>query len=81
MSMADAMGCAMDGLQNFDFALFAAGTFAAAFVTGLVGFAFGVATFVMIALWLGNTGMIGDETAWLFLARRPRGPPNGYAAE
>jgi uncharacterized protein len=39
----------MDGLQNFDLALFAAGTFAAAFVTGLVGFAFGV---VAAAVWL-----------------------------
>jgi hypothetical protein len=39
----------MDGLQNFDLALFAPGTFAAAFVTGLVGFAFGV---VAAAVWL-----------------------------
>jgi hypothetical protein len=43
------MGYAMDGLQTVDLALFAAGTFAAAFVTGLAGFAFGV---VAAAVWL-----------------------------
>ena len=43
------MGCAMDGLQTVDLALFAAGTFAAAFVTGLAGFAFGI---VAAAIWL-----------------------------
>jgi hypothetical protein len=31
----------------------------------------GVATFVMIALWLGGTGMIGAETAGLFLLGLP----------
>jgi uncharacterized membrane protein YfcA len=31
----------------------------------------GVATFVIIALWLGSTGMIGAETAWLFLLGLP----------
>ena len=43
------MGCAMDGLQALDLALFSAGTFAAAFVTGLAGFAFGI---VAAAVWL-----------------------------
>jgi hypothetical protein len=43
------MGYAMDGLQTVDLTLFAAGTFAAAFVTGLAGFAFGV---VAAAVWL-----------------------------
>jgi uncharacterized protein len=31
----------------------------------------GVATFVMIALWLGGTGMIGSATAMLFLLGLP----------
>ena len=31
----------------------------------------GVATFVMIALWLGGTGMIGADTAGLFLLGLP----------
>jgi uncharacterized protein len=39
----------MDGLQALDLALFAAGAFAAAFVTGIAGFAFGV---VAAAVWL-----------------------------
>ena len=39
----------MDGLQALDLALFSVGTFAAAFVTGLAGFAFGV---VAAAVWL-----------------------------
>jgi uncharacterized membrane protein YfcA len=39
----------MDGFSTLDLALFAAGTFAAAFVTGLVGFAFGI---VAAAVWL-----------------------------
>jgi uncharacterized membrane protein YfcA len=39
----------MDGLPIFDIALFTAGTFAAAFVTGLAGFAFGI---VAAAIWL-----------------------------
>ena len=39
----------MDGLQTLDLALFAAGAFAAAFVTGVAGFAFGV---VAAAVWL-----------------------------
>jgi ABC-type dipeptide/oligopeptide/nickel transport system permease component len=43
------MGSAMDGFSTLDLALFAAGTFAAAFVTGLVGFAFGI---VAAAVWL-----------------------------
>src|SRR5690349_19295260 len=43
------MGYAMDGLQTLDIALFTAGTFAAAFVTGLAGFAFGI---VAAAIWL-----------------------------
>src|SRR5437762_11827302 len=43
------MGYAMDGFSTLDLALFAAGTFAAAFVTGLVGFAFGI---VAAAVWL-----------------------------
>ena len=43
------MGCAMDQLQMLDLALFAAGTFAAAFITGIAGFAFGI---VAAAVWL-----------------------------
>jgi uncharacterized protein len=43
------MGYAMDGFSTLDLGLFAFGTFAAAFVTGLVGFAFGI---VAAALWL-----------------------------
>jgi len=39
----------MDGLPIFDIALFTAGTFGAAFVTGLAGFAFGI---VAAAIWL-----------------------------
>jgi len=31
----------------------------------------GVATFVMIALWLGGTGKIGTDTAWLFVLGLP----------
>ena len=42
MRIAEAMGYAMDGLQTLDLAFFSAGTFAAAFVTGLAGFAFGI---------------------------------------
>ena len=36
------MGCVMLGLQILDLALFAAGVFVAAYVTGLAGFAFGI---------------------------------------
>jgi len=43
------MGCAMGDLLSLNLALFAASTFAAAFVTGLAGFAFGV---VAAAVWL-----------------------------
>jgi uncharacterized membrane protein YfcA len=43
------MGYAMDGLQILDLILFSAGTFAAAFVTGLAGFAFGI---VAASVWL-----------------------------
>jgi uncharacterized membrane protein YfcA len=43
------MGHAMDGFSTLDLAFFAAGTFAAAFVTGLAGFAFGI---VAAAVWL-----------------------------
>jgi uncharacterized membrane protein YfcA len=43
------MGHVMDSFSTLDLALFAAGTFAAAFVTGLAGFAFGV---VAVAVWL-----------------------------
>src|SRR2546427_12578163 len=43
------MGYAMDGFTILDLGLFAAGTFAAAFVTGLAGFAFGI---VAAAVWL-----------------------------
>jgi hypothetical protein len=39
----------MDGLQALDLALFAGGAFAAAFVTGVAGFAFGI---VAAAVWL-----------------------------
>jgi len=39
----------MGGLQTLDLALFFLGTFAAAFVTGLAGFAFGI---VAAAVWL-----------------------------
>ena len=49
MCIAEAMGCTMDGLQTLDIALFSAGTFAAAFVTGLAGFAFGI---IAAAVWL-----------------------------
>jgi len=43
------MGCAMADLQTLDVVLFAAGTFAAALVTGVAGFAFGI---VAAAVWL-----------------------------
>ena len=43
------MGCVMLGLQILDLALFTAGVFAAAYVTGLAGFAFGI---VAAAVWL-----------------------------
>jgi uncharacterized protein len=43
------MGHVMDSFSTLDLALFAAGTFAAAFVTGLAGFAFGI---VAAAVWL-----------------------------
>jgi uncharacterized membrane protein YfcA len=43
------MGYAMDGFHTLDLALFVLGTFAAAFVTGLAGFAFGI---VAAAVWL-----------------------------
>jgi uncharacterized protein len=46
---AEAMGYAMDDLQALDLALFAGGAFAAAFVTGVAGFAFGI---VAAAVWL-----------------------------
>jgi hypothetical protein len=36
------MGFAMDGFSTLDLALFGVGAFAAAFVTGLAGFAFGI---------------------------------------
>ena len=43
------MGCAVYDLHALDLFLFAAGTFAAAFITGLAGFAFAV---VAAAVWL-----------------------------
>jgi uncharacterized membrane protein YfcA len=43
------MGYAMDGFHTLDLGLFAAGTFAAALITGLAGFAFGI---VAAAVWL-----------------------------
>ena len=43
------MGCAMDKLHTLDLAFFLVGTFAAALVTGLAGFAFGI---VAAAIWL-----------------------------
>jgi uncharacterized membrane protein YfcA len=43
------MGYAMADLQTLDLILFAAGTFAAALVTGIAGFAFGI---VAAAVWL-----------------------------
>jgi hypothetical protein len=43
------MGCSVDGLPTLDLALFAAGAFAAGFVTGIAGFAFAV---VAAAVWL-----------------------------
>ena len=43
------MGYAMDQFQTLDLALFVAGAFAAAFVTGLAGFAFAI---VAAAIWL-----------------------------
>src|SRR5262250_12576 len=49
MRIAAVMGYAMDGLQPLDLAFFSAGAFAAAFVTGLAGFAFGI---IAAAIWL-----------------------------
>jgi uncharacterized membrane protein YfcA len=46
---AHVMGCAMADLQILDLILFAAGTFVAALVTGVAGFAFGI---VAAAVWL-----------------------------
>src|SRR4051794_32805723 len=43
------VGCAMDGFSVTDLSLFVAGAFAAAFVTGLAGFAFAI---VAAAAWL-----------------------------
>ena len=43
------MGYAMADLQSLDLIPFAAGTFAAALVTGVAGFAFGI---VAAAVWL-----------------------------
>jgi uncharacterized membrane protein YfcA len=43
------MGCAMADLQLLDLVLFGAGTFAAALVAGIAGFAFGI---VAAAVWL-----------------------------
>ena len=43
------MGCVMADLQTLDLILFAVGTFAAALVTGVAGFAFGI---VAAAVWL-----------------------------
>src|SRR5437016_8359600 len=43
------MGCVMADLQTLNLILFAAGTFAAALVTGVAGFAFGI---VAAAIWL-----------------------------
>ena len=43
------MGCAMADLPILDLLLFAGGTFAAALVTGVAGFAFGI---VAAAVWL-----------------------------
>src|SRR5436309_6834441 len=43
------MGYGMDQFQTLDIILFSAGTVAAAFVTGLAGFAFGI---VAAAVWL-----------------------------
>src|SRR5207245_6553694 len=46
---ATGMGCAMADLQTLDLILFAIGTFTAALVTGVAGFAFGI---VAAAVWL-----------------------------
>ena len=47
----------MDGFQTLDLGLFAVGTFAAAFVTGLAGFAFGIVRGSGVAAFSGaNTG-------------------------
>ena len=43
------MGCAMNGLPVADLILFVAGAFAAAFVTGLAGFAIAI---IAAAFWL-----------------------------
>jgi uncharacterized membrane protein YfcA len=43
------MGYAMDGFSTLDLSLFLAGAFAAAFVTGLAGFAFAI---IAAAVWL-----------------------------
>lgn len=46
---AQPMGCAMIDISTLNLTLFAAGTFAAAFVTGLAGFAFAI---IAAAVWL-----------------------------
>jgi uncharacterized membrane protein YfcA len=53
----------MDGLQAIDLTLFAAGAFAAAFVTGVAGFAFGI---VAAAVWLHLLSPV--QTAALIVA-------------
>ena len=51
------VGYAMDVFQTLDLGLFAVGTFAAAFVTGLAGFAFGIVRGSGVAAFSGaNTG-------------------------
>src|SRR6202011_5987912 len=49
MSVAEPMGCVMGELYAVNLILFVLATFAAAFVTGLAGFAFGI---VAAAVWL-----------------------------
>src|SRR5882672_11154870 len=57
------MGCAMGDLHAFDLILFVAATFAAAFVAGLAGFAFGI---VAAGVWLHF--LSPAETAALIVA-------------
>lgn len=58
-------------LTALDLTVYLTATFAAALVTGIAGFAFGVATFAMSALWLGVNGMVSTGTVLLFLLGLP----------
>ena len=72
LGAAEAMGCAMDGFHALNLA------FARCNLRGwppveqraLVQLV-GVAIFIMVAPWLGGTGMVGPETAGLLLLELP----------